>query len=218
MVLEDLGEYLQRLGLGILAQTLFLGGIPLDTPQGVQVDEVAALVETPGFPAGYVHDVRGPSQEYPVMQILVRGKPHDYAAPRRRAQEMLGALGTITNQVLSGTFYLWVRPWQTVFPLYSDDLARRVLSAQVRIAKDTEEGMALPLGLRKYVLDFTNLATILLPGTVHQLGTADLVIELYNNASPRQRIPNIPSSVHPTTFDVTVTLIQPMSGRLVVIG
>ena len=66
MVLEDLGQYLQAEGLGTLGTTLFLGGLPVDAPNITTSDAITALVETPGFPAEYVHDVVGVSWEQPV--------------------------------------------------------------------------------------------------------------------------------------------------------
>jgi hypothetical protein len=135
MMLEDLGQYLQSEGLGTLGTDLFLGGIPLDAPNVVQVDEIAALVETPGFPAQYVHDILEPSVEYPVIQLLVRGKPYDYATPRLRAQEILLALGKIHNQTLSGTFYFWCIPLHSPWKLSDDDFSRPLMSCQFRCAK-----------------------------------------------------------------------------------
>ena len=110
MVLEELGTYLQAEGLGILGTTLFLGGLPVDAPNITTVDAITALVETPGFPADYVHDVVAPSREAPVVQILTRGAPYDYATARAWAQDIWVALGSIRNQTLSGTWYLGVMP------------------------------------------------------------------------------------------------------------
>jgi hypothetical protein len=135
VVLDDLGDYLQVEGLGVLGTTLFLGGLPVDAPNITTVDAITALVETPGFPAEYVHDVVTPSRDLPVVQILTRGAPYDYATARAWAQDIWMALGSIRNQVLSGTWYLGVRPIQSVFLLRSDDFARPLMTAQYRIDK-----------------------------------------------------------------------------------
>lgn len=139
MLLEELGQYLEAEGLGVLGTTLFLGGLPVDAPNIQTQDAIAALVETPGFPAEYVHDVVPPSREMPVVQLLVRGAPYDYAGPRAWGQQIWGALGSIRNQALSGTFYLGVRPIQPVFKLRDDDFARPIMTAQFRIDKAVEE-------------------------------------------------------------------------------
>lgn len=134
-LLDDLGLYLQTEGLGTLGTNLFLGGLPVDAPNVTQVDEVAALVETPGFPAQYVHTPAGVSWEQPVVQPLVRGAPYDYATARDWAQDIFLALGRISNQTLSGTYYFWVVPLQSVWKLRDDDFHRPIMSCQVRIGK-----------------------------------------------------------------------------------
>lgn len=135
MVLEDLGAYLQAEGLGVLGTTLFLGGLPVDAPNVAPLDAITALVETPGFPAEYVHEVVLPSRERPVVQLLTRGAPYDYATARSWAQELWRALGSIRNQALSGTFYLGVQPLDSPFFLRSDDYARPLISFRVRCEK-----------------------------------------------------------------------------------
>jgi Bacteriophage minor capsid protein len=130
-----LGAYLQDQGLGTLGTTLFLGGLPLDVVNIPTQDAITALVETPGFPAEYVHDVPGISWERPMLQTLTRGAPYDYVGARQWAQDIFLALGEIQNQVLSGTYYFWVLPWQSVFKLRDDDYARPIMTAQFRIGK-----------------------------------------------------------------------------------
>jgi hypothetical protein len=137
MLLEELGTYLQAEGLGTLGTNLFLGGLPVDAPNLASQDAITALVETPGFPAEYVHDVLTPSREAPVIQILTRGAPHDYATARTWAQDIWMALGSIRNQTLSGTFYLGVQPIQSPFKLRDDDYARPIMTCQFRVDKAT---------------------------------------------------------------------------------
>jgi hypothetical protein len=134
-VLTDLGTYLQTAGLGTLGTTLFLGGLPLDAPNITTQDAITALVETPGFPVQITHDVVGVSWEQPTVQVLTRGAPYDYAEARSRAQNILLALAQIRNQTLSGTYYFWVSPLQSVFKLRDDDFARPIMTFQVRCGK-----------------------------------------------------------------------------------
>lgn len=126
---------MQTEGLGTLGTTLFLGGLPVDAPNITTQDAITALVETPGFPAEYVHDDPGISWERPVVQILTRGAPYDYAAARSWAHDIWVALGSIRNTVLSGTYYFWVAPLQSVFELRTDDYSRPIMSFQVRVGK-----------------------------------------------------------------------------------
>ena len=135
MTLDELGQYLQAEGLGTLGTTLFLGGLPVDAPNLPTQDAITALVETPGFPAEYVHDVATPSRDRPVVQVLTRGAPYDYATARAWAQDLWMALGRIRNQALSGTWYLGVQPIQSVSKLRDDDFARPLVSFQVSIDK-----------------------------------------------------------------------------------
>jgi Bacteriophage minor capsid protein len=135
LLLEELGNYLQAEGLGTLGTTLFLGGLPVDAPHISTQDAITALVETPGFPAEYVHDVVPPARESPVVQLLTRGAPYDYATARAWAQDIFLALGSIRNQTLSGTFYLSCIPVQSVFKLREDDFARPLMTCQFRIDK-----------------------------------------------------------------------------------
>jgi hypothetical protein len=134
-VLDDLGQYLQGEGLGVLGTTLFLGGLPVDAPNITSQDAITALVETPGFPPEYIHNDVVPSREMPVVQILTRGAPYDYATARAWAQDLWLALGSIRNQTLSGTFYLGVQPIQAVFKLRDDDYARPIMTCQFRCDK-----------------------------------------------------------------------------------
>lgn len=135
MLLDELGAYLQAEGLGTLGTNLFLGSMPVDAPDATTPDAMTALIETPGFPAIYVHDVVPPSREAPVVQIMTRGAPYDYATARQWAQDIFVALGSIRNQTLSGTFYLGVQPIQSVFKLRDDDYSRPIMTCQFRCDK-----------------------------------------------------------------------------------
>lgn len=55
-----------------------------------------------------------------------------------------------------------------------------------------------------------------LPGTQHGYGTDHLLVDVYDNATPRHLLPLTPVSVHPTTFDIVVSSTVPLSGHLVV--
>ena len=135
MYLLDLGTYLQAEGLGTLATTLFIGGLPVDAPGASTPDAITALVGTPGRPPEYVHDAPGVSREMPTLQTLTRGAPYDFAAAEAWAMQIWLAFGRIRNQWLSGTWYLGVRPLHSVWKLREDDYARPLFTAQFLIDK-----------------------------------------------------------------------------------
>jgi hypothetical protein len=134
-VLDDLGLYLQTAGLATLGTTLFLGGFPVDAQGTSSPDAITTLVETPGLPPEYIHDVVGVSWERPFVQSLTRGAPYDYAGARDWAQDIFLALGQIRNQTLSGTYYFWVMPQQSVTKLRDDDYSRPIMAVQFRVGK-----------------------------------------------------------------------------------
>lgn len=59
----------------------------------------------------------------------------------------------------------------------------------------------------KYTTSFTG-TTLTIPGATHGLGTASLVVQVYDNATPRALV--IPGSVtvHPSTFAVVLTFAE----------
>ena len=57
--------------------------------------------------------------------------------------------------------------------------------------------------------------TISIPGTTHQLGTPYLLIEVYSGTSTLTKIDVGRLTVHQSTYDVTVTLAQAMTGLIV---
>jgi hypothetical protein len=67
-----------------------------------------------------------------------------------------------------------------------------------------------------FVYPFTNRTRVVIPGAVHQLGTADLLIAVYD-ATPAARTiwfavdPTSPP-VDPVTHDVTLTFPMPETG------
>jgi hypothetical protein len=67
-----------------------------------------------------------------------------------------------------------------------------------------------------YSSSFTSQTTVVIPGSVHQLGTANLLVGCYNASLPAAAIQAGTVTVHPTLFDVTITFAAPQSGRCVV--
>ncbi|MDQ6706195.1 MAG: hypothetical protein M3Z85_09520 [Acidobacteriota bacterium] len=75
-------------------------------------------------------------------------------------------------------------------------------------------GAAIP----NYAKPFNAAATVTMLGAEHGLGTANLVVSCYDNATPASAIEADSVKVHPATFDVTVTFAQAQSGKCVVNG
>jgi hypothetical protein len=70
-----------------------------------------------------------------------------------------------------------------------------------------------------YATTFTNQTSVTVAGVTHNLLTADLQVTVWNSATGIRSIiiPNT-VSVNSLTFDVTVTFVQPQSGRIVISG
>lgn len=65
---------------------------------------------------------------------------------------------------------------------------------------------------------FTAQVSLTIPGTVHQFGTANLVVECYDNSTPPQRVEPDKIQITPTTYDVTVNFSTAQTGYCVVNG
>src|SRR5450432_2085839 len=67
-----------------------------------------------------------------------------------------------------------------------------------------------------YSSSFTSQTTVIIPGSMHQLGTANLLVGCYDTSVPAVRVQPNTVSVHPALFDVTITFAVSQSGRCVV--
>lgn len=65
---------------------------------------------------------------------------------------------------------------------------------------------------------FTQQTSVTLPGAVHGLRTPNLLVHVYDDATPMAEVLPETLTVHPTSYDITVTFGQPQSGRFVVSG
>lgn len=65
---------------------------------------------------------------------------------------------------------------------------------------------------------FTTQVSITIPGTVHQFGTANLIVNCYDNSSPPQRVEPDKIQVSPTNYNVTITFTTAQTGYCVVNG
>jgi uncharacterized protein YdbL (DUF1318 family) len=69
-----------------------------------------------------------------------------------------------------------------------------------------------------YATPFVGQTVLTVPGTTHQLGTANLIVGCYDNNSPANMIEPSQISINQTTFDVTVQFPVAQSGRCVING
>ncbi len=65
---------------------------------------------------------------------------------------------------------------------------------------------------------FTAQLSVSIPGTVHQFGTANLVVGCYDNSTPPQRVEPDRVQIDPGSFNVTISFSMPQSGYCVVNG
>ncbi len=100
MLLEDIGNFLQTRGVGMLWSDLFWGYMP-DQP-----DNLVALFEY----AGQAPDLHW-NGEYPRFQVRVRNK--NYTAGRAKIEQVVSILHGLYEQVLGTTRYLLIRALQS---------------------------------------------------------------------------------------------------------
>jgi hypothetical protein len=65
---------------------------------------------------------------------------------------------------------------------------------------------------------FAAQVSVTIPGTVHQFGTANLVVDCYDNSTPPQRVEPDKIQISPTTYNVTVYFSTAQTGYCVVNG
>jgi hypothetical protein len=65
---------------------------------------------------------------------------------------------------------------------------------------------------------FASQVSITIPGTVHQFGTANLVVNCYDNSTPPQRVEPDKIQISPTTYNVTINFSTAQTGYCVVNG
>ena len=135
-LLDEVGLLLQTAGLGTLGTTIIKSSVPLDEPMSPAFeDALIALLEVPGYPALDILNTPDDTVEQPVVQVVIRGAPYEYEAARAWAQQVYLTLRRVQNQLLSGTFYLFMQPLQPPFALPVDALQRPHIVFRVRCQK-----------------------------------------------------------------------------------
>jgi hypothetical protein len=72
------------------------------------------------------------------------------------------------------------------------------------------------IGTGTYSTAFASVTSVTVPGTTHQLGTAKLIVEVYDNGNPALLVEPDSVVINPTTYDVLVKFATPQSGTLVI--
>jgi hypothetical protein len=72
------------------------------------------------------------------------------------------------------------------------------------------------IGTGTYSTTFASVTSVTVPGTTHQLGTAKLIVEVYDNGNPALLVEPDSVLINPTTYDVLVKFATPQSGTLVI--
>jgi hypothetical protein len=70
-----------------------------------------------------------------------------------------------------------------------------------------------------FTMGFTNLTNLSIPGAMHRLGTADLVVQVYDLAGTTLTAQTMGAmTIDTVTFDVLMTFHQAVTGRAVLLG
>jgi hypothetical protein len=175
---------------------------------------VVAQVDAPGPPFNQTTSLTN------VLSVTVPGTTHglgtvDVLAQIYDAQIPAQALAAQLS-VHPGTYDVtatFLQPQSGTLILNAAALSATIPVGQV-VSTETSQSVTLPPPWTGR-LDFSSALTVSIPGTLHALGTADLLIQVYDSGTPATRLrPAI--AVHDTTYDVTVTFTQAQSGYVLV--
>jgi hypothetical protein len=120
-----------------------------------------------------------------------------------------------------GETYLFYQVYDTalpanVFELGSFSVNTTTFDVTMTFATQQTGTVVLAVGSPRYVLSFTDITSLTIPGTTHGLATPNLLSQLYapSGANPVAIAPG-GLTIHATTFDVTLTFAGPQSGVIV---
>ena len=128
MLLDELSTRLTDMSLVAAGYVVVKGTMPASP------DKVIALRETGGGPPDVA--LGGGVVENPAVQVVVRGSPGDYAAPRLVLEAIYQASLTWGAFTASGTRYLNVGALQSPFPLRVDANDRQEVAVNFLAQKE----------------------------------------------------------------------------------
>ena len=78
--------------------------------------------------------------------------------------------------------------------------------------------VVLAEGTSRFTTTFTTVPSVTIPGPTHGLNSAGLLFQCYNSATPQAAFEPQTVTIHPETFDVTLTFATPSSGTVVLVA
>ena len=117
--------------------------------------------------------------------------------------------------------YLFVQAYDAGTPAQAVEPGSLTVHATTRdvtltFATPQSGSVVLAVGAPQYAQTFTNQTSVVIAGSTHGLGSANLLWTLYAPSGAEvMRIEPGALSVHPTTFEVTLAFAAPQSGTLV---
>jgi len=123
MLLEDIGNYLEQNGIGVLGTDIFLGQLPASP------DNVVALFEYAGYPPWLKL-----SCERPGLQVRVRST--HYTTGRTKIEKVTQVLHGVTEQTINGVRYVIIQAEQSPFPLGRDENGRIEWAVNFTVMKE----------------------------------------------------------------------------------
>ena len=74
------------------------------------------------------------------------------------------------------------------------------------------------ISVSNYTTTFTAQTVVTVNGTTHRLGTANLIVDCYDNSNPSSRVESDRVTIDPLVFNVNIYFTSPQSGHCVITG
>jgi minor capsid protein len=132
VISSDIATYLAGLGYGTLGTDLFYSAYP-DYPEAL-----TAVVDYPGSPPLYLQSGPLPAAERPRFQVVVRAgmATGGFDAAMAKAYQVFTDLSQVVDQVINGTYYLFIEPVQSPFLLARDPLNRPLVACNYAVERN----------------------------------------------------------------------------------
>jgi hypothetical protein len=169
------------------------------------------------FPSNYDAVVTFGVPQSGIIMVAVLTPTYETAFTTTLAQPWVTIPGTV--HALAET-YLFFQAYDTADPSQAIEIGSLTVDpttkdVTVSTTAPTSGTLRLCVGTPRYVQAFSNQTTVSVPGSVHGLGSAHLLYQVYDNSSLPSAIPAGGLSLHHATGDVVLTFAAPQSGTLV---
>ena len=163
------------------------------------------------------------SQALSAVRILALGQPQDTGTAQTSTLVSVKLVGQVSDAVTASPVTWQPQTRLVTAPLSTEaSQAVAVVAAHLLfpvVATDTAQGITGGAAVRApFSQAFTAQTTVTVLGTSHGFGTADLLIQVSDAGTPAASILPESITVHPSTFDVTVTLLDTQSGTILIGG